>query len=131
MTPARDCAARADELSEREARLQESEERFSKIFYSSPTALFIARLRDGAILDVNDAFERMTGHLRAHCLGRTIAELGLITEDAREAFRTLLTSCGSLVTDGVPFRNSAGEERLGIGSAELIPLKGETARRGA
>ncbi len=115
----------ADELRERETRLQESEERFSRIFYSSPTALFIARLRDGSIFDVNDAFERMTGHLRAHCLGRTIAELGLITEDAREAFRTLLTSSGSLSTDGVPFRNSAGEHRLAIGSAELIPLKGE------
>ena len=115
----------ADELRERETRLQESEERFSRIFYSSPTALFIARLRDGSILDVNDAFERMTGHLRAHCLGRTIAELGLITEDAREALRALLTSSGSLSTDGVPFRNSAGEHRLAIGSAELIPLKGE------
>jgi len=116
----------AEELREREIRLQESEERFSRIFYSSPTALFIARLRDGSIFDVNDAFERMTGHLRAHCLGRTIADLGLITEDAREAFRTLLTSSGSLSTDGVPFRNSAGEQRLAIGSAELIPLKGET-----
>jgi two-component system, cell cycle sensor histidine kinase and response regulator CckA len=114
------------ELRERESRLQESEERFSKIFYASPAALFIARLRDGAIFDVNDAFERMTGHLRARCLGRTVAELGLITEDAREAFRTLLTSAGSLFATGVPFRNSSGEERIAIGSAELIPLRDET-----
>jgi PAS domain S-box-containing protein len=116
----------ASELREREARLQESEERFSKIFYASPAALFIARLRDGAIFDVNDAFVRMTGHLRAHCLGRTVAELGLITEDAREAFRTLLTSAGSLFAAGVPFRNSDGQERIAIGSAELIPLRDET-----
>ncbi len=116
----------SDERSEREARLQESEERFSKIFYSSPAALFIARMRGGAILDVNDAFERMTGHLRAACVGRTVAELGLVTEGRREAIRNLLTSKGSLLSDGAPFRTSSGEERVGFGSAELIPLKGET-----
>ena len=69
----------------------------------------------------------MTGHLRAHCLGRTIAELGLITEDAREAFRTLLTSSGS-----APHRRRAGSAPAPASSAsaigsgrKLMPLKGE------
>ncbi len=36
--------------------LRESEEKFSKIFYSSPVPIAISRVSDGCYVDVNDAF---------------------------------------------------------------------------
>lgn len=60
-------------------------ERFSRIFFSSPTPIFVQEGRTGHILDVNQAFEKVMGYSREAVLGRRDAFLWL--QDARfEAF---------------------------------------------
>lgn len=54
----------------------ESEERFATIFYRSPVPLIITAMKDGRILDANDAYGQLTGYPRGQLLGRTTVELG-------------------------------------------------------
>jgi PAS domain S-box-containing protein len=46
------------------------QERFLRFFRSSPAALFVQSTRDGHIIDVNPAFERMTGYRRRQVTGK-------------------------------------------------------------
>jgi PAS domain S-box-containing protein len=67
----------AQDITERkrgEKALRDSEERFSKAFHKSPFGMNITRWRDGAILDVNDAWLNLLGWTREEILGRTTAE---------------------------------------------------------
>jgi PAS domain S-box-containing protein len=58
-----------------EAALRESEERFRKVFQSSPVAICITTLEDGCLLDANDAYWQLTGYKPEESLGRTASEL--------------------------------------------------------
>ncbi len=57
--------------------LRESEEKFSKIFYSSPVPIAISRLSDGGYVDVNDAFLKKIEFERNEVIGKTSIELGI------------------------------------------------------
>ncbi len=59
-----------------EARMHESEERFSTIFHSSPVGITLSRLSDGRLVDVNFAFLNMVGRSREESIGRTSREAG-------------------------------------------------------
>lgn len=70
------------EMTQQALRLSEegrtlSEARFTKIFRSSPLPFSITTLEEGRILEVNDAFEKRYGYLRAQLIGRTVSEIGL------------------------------------------------------
>ncbi|WP_334187982.1 PAS domain S-box protein [Noviherbaspirillum sp.] len=61
-----------------EQELRNSEQRFSKIFQSSPIAMFVTQVRGGyKVKDVNAAFERLFLRSREHVIGRSTAELSL------------------------------------------------------
>jgi len=59
-----------------ETALRQSEERFSKIFKSSPVPISITSLVDGHYLDANDAFLKLTRFSRDDLLKHTSTELG-------------------------------------------------------
>ena len=69
------------QLQEAEQRLQAllerdlGKERFSRIFFSSPAPIFVQSARNGHILDVNPAFERVMGYSREAVLARRDAFL--------------------------------------------------------
>jgi PAS domain S-box-containing protein len=63
-----------------EEALRKSEEKFSKFFYSSPTWVAFTRLPDGKFLEINRAFEKITGFSRDEVLGRNSLEIGLWRE---------------------------------------------------
>jgi PAS domain S-box-containing protein len=52
-----------------------SEDKFQKVFRSSPVPFSITTLAEGRFLDVNAAFELRYGYSRADVLGRTVHEL--------------------------------------------------------
>jgi PAS domain-containing protein len=69
-----------DELRERkhaETALRESEERFRKVFHSSPVAICITTLEDGRLLDANNAYWDLTGSRPEQAIGRNAKELKL------------------------------------------------------
>jgi PAS domain S-box-containing protein len=54
-----------------------SEEKFYKIFDSSPSLISITNLETGKIIDINSTFERVSGYKRKEILGKTTIELGM------------------------------------------------------
>jgi len=79
--------------------LREIEERFSKIFHSSPTTVVLARLADGCFLDVNEAFVHLFGYERAEAVGQTAIGLNLLVNPQdRHQIRQMLAD-GRLARD--------------------------------
>src|SRR5688572_9476283 len=63
------------ERKQMEVTLRESEERFRKIFHSSPVAICITTLEDGRLLDANSAYWNITGYKPEESIGRNAEEL--------------------------------------------------------
>ena len=66
-----------------ELALRQSEEKFSKAFYSSPIFLFICELETGTFIEVNDAYCAMLGYTREEMIGHSSLELGIISPGNR------------------------------------------------
>gem|GEM_PF-877941 len=63
------------ERKQMEVTLRESEERFRKIFHSSPVAICITTLEVGRLLDANSAYWNITGYKPEESIGRNAEEL--------------------------------------------------------
>ncbi len=110
-----------------EEALRRSEEKFSKIFRSSPDWMAISTLEDGRLIDVNDAFLRITGYSREEVIGKTSAQLGLwVDPEERRRVVELLREKNEIRNHEARFRLKSGEVRVFLRSAELIELDGET-----
>jgi PAS domain S-box-containing protein len=106
--------------------LRQSEERFSKAFHSSPAALSVGLLEDGKLIEVNDAFLRMTGHKRDEVIGKTTLELGFWSDsDDRVTMAGMLQERGAVTDFEIDFRKKSGEVRNGLFSVDLIELSGK------
>jgi PAS domain S-box-containing protein len=105
-----------------EEALRQSEERFSKAFHSSPTALSITQLENGRLLEVNAAFLRMTGFSRDEVIGRSTLELGLWDSQHRLMMIQGLREHRALQDLEIKFQKKSGEIRDGLLSVELIQL---------
>ncbi|MGH7947728.1 MAG: PAS domain S-box protein, partial [Candidatus Binataceae bacterium] len=65
---------------------QTSERKYRAVFDTSPEAMSIARARDGAMLEVNDAWLQTSGRTREEVIGRSALEFGLYADPSeREA----------------------------------------------
>ena len=118
--------AQAIERKRVEQDLRLSEEKFSKIFRSTPDAISITTLTGGRYLDVNNSFLQMSGYSREEVLGRTALELNLWADPQdRERLVSELQARGRLHDRESRFRLKSGEIRLGLLSAEIIELAGE------
>jgi PAS domain S-box-containing protein len=105
--------------------LKLSEEKFSKAFQASPDAINLTRL-DGALLDVNEAFTRMSGWTREEALGRTTLDLRLWADLAeRDRAMDLIRRNGSFNDLEASFRMKDGSRRTGILSGTIIHVDGQ------
>ncbi len=117
------------DISERkraEEAMQESERKFATLFRTAPTAIRLSSPPDGGFIDVNDAFEAMTGYSREEALGRTALDLGLFVnpQDREQLLRRLLAGDSVRNLEHV-FRRKSGELRVGSLSADLIEVSGQ------
>jgi PAS domain S-box-containing protein len=103
-----------------------SEEKFQKIFDSSPIAFSITTLEEGRFLEVNAAFEARYGYSCQEILGRTVNELKIWDDPAD---RRLLVA---ELQRGCPIRNvmtrlraKSGEIKLTAYSADRIEFDGQ------
>jgi two-component system cell cycle sensor histidine kinase/response regulator CckA len=110
-----------------ERALEASEARFAAAFNGSGVMMLITRLSDGGrIVDVNDAFVRMSGLTKEQVLGKTAAELGLFRDIAeRERIVGELARSGHVRNVEIPVVTPQGEETFGLFSADVIDLEGE------
>ena len=109
-----------------EEALSKSEEKFSKVFLTSPDWVTITTLAEGRYVDVNDAFLDMAGYSRDEVIGRTAIELG-IWVDLEERDRTIqrVRQEGQDSDSEVMFRMKSGEIRIMLRSSVAIELADE------
>jgi len=101
---------------------RESEERFAKIFRSSPLAITITTQADGRYLDVNKAFLQMLGYERKEVIGHSALGLN-VWVDPMDRIK-MLHSTESSKTIRTRMRTRGGDIREVSVSAELIELDG-------
>ncbi|PLX80685.1 MAG: hypothetical protein C0616_07270 [Desulfuromonas sp.] len=107
--PRQDCFAcvflDVTEHIEIENQLKNSEVRFRSAFVTIPDPVVLARLSDGKILDVNQAFEEIAGIPRVTAIGHNSDDLGLWDDPAmRELFRHQLQVHGEMINLETKFR---------------------------
>jgi PAS domain S-box-containing protein len=119
----------ATDITERkrsEEELRESEERFSKAFYSSPALLIITRLVDGCFLDANDSFLSAFEYERDEVIGKTVHDLNIYVEHPdRKKLIEELREQGALRGYESRARTKSGRILDLLVSVEPIKLKGE------
>ncbi len=113
-------------LDRSEAGRRVSEEKFQKIFHSSPIAFSITTLEEGRFLEVNAAFEARYGYSRQEVLGRTVTDLRIWDDPAdRRLLLTQLQRGGPLRNVITRLRAKSGELKLTAYSADRIDFEGQ------
>ncbi len=113
-------------LRQAQRQLHVSEEKFAKIFYASPDALAITRLRDGRLLEVNPGFTQLTGYSASEALQRSTLDLGLWVAPAdRQRLLRRLEHDGSVHQMPVPLRARDQQQRLCELSCQPLQIDGE------
>jgi PAS domain S-box-containing protein len=113
-------------LRQSEAGRRVSEEKFQKIFHSSPVAFSITTLEEGRFLEVNAAFEARYGYSRQEVLGRTVYQLKIWDDPAdRRLLLTHLQRGGPLRNVITRLRAKSGEIKLTAYSADRIEFDGQ------
>ena len=104
----------------------QSEQRFAKVFRSSPIAFSITTVDEGRFVDINEAFERRYGYSRQELLGRTVFDIG-IWDNPTERAQLLneITDRGHLRNRITRFRKYTGEVLDTIYSTDIIELDGQ------
>ena len=105
---------------------KQAEEKFHKIFMTTPDCIAITRMKDGLILDVNMGFDEMTGWNGNNAIGRTSYEINFWNDTAdRDFMINELRSGRDIMHREFEFRRSDGSVRFGIYSARSIKIDGE------
>jgi PAS domain S-box-containing protein len=110
-----------------EESLRASEERFLKIFDSSPVLATISSFRDGTLQDANRNFCEAFGFRREELVGQSTVSLGIWKDPERRAELLARLAAGSPVSnEEIVCRHRDGAERTILVSAERVQVGGET-----
>lgn len=113
-------------LAQSEDSRKSSEEKFQKVFRSSPIPFSITTLKEGRFLDVNAAFERRYGYSRVEVLGHTVHELRIWEDPGdRELMLAQLNKGGPIQNVITRLRTKSGEIKITAYSADRIQFEGQ------
>jgi PAS domain S-box-containing protein len=104
-----------------------SEDKFHKVFRSSPIPFSITTVNEGRFVDVNAAFEYRYGYSRAEVIGRTVGELR-IWEDPKDRALMIaqLQQRGPIRNVITRLRTKSGEIKTTAYSADKIQFDGQS-----
>ena len=103
-----------------------SEERFHKVFGSSPSLLFLIGYDRGQILEVNQNFVDQTGYDREEVIGSSVSQLNLLfSSESWGHIIDLLERDKEIVDIEILFKNKSDRCRIGLLSAQAIDLAGQ------
>ena len=103
-----------------------SEDRFQKVFRSSPVPFSITTVADGRFVDVNAAFECRYGYSRAEVLGRTVHELRIWEDSSDRALMVAQLQRGPVRNVITRLRTKSGQIKTTTYSADKIQFDGQT-----
>jgi len=103
-----------------------SEDKFTKVFRSSPIAFSITTVDEGRFIEVNQAFERRYGYSNKDLVGRTVSDISVWGNPAERAeMLNEVRSQGQVRNRITRFRTRSGELLYTIYSADIIELDGQ------
>lgn len=115
-----------EQLAEAQRALKSSEERYRTVFQASLDCIAIRRQRDGAIIDVNQAYLDMLGFDLSEVIGHSCSELNLWAEPgARERMDDVLLQNGSFRDARTRYRRKNGDLIWVLISSSRIEIEGE------
>ena len=124
---------RIEDLRQAQAALVQSEEgrrvfeeKFQKVFCSSPVPFSITTLAEGRFLDVNAAFEHRYGYSRAEVLGRTVHELRIWEDPSDRALMVAQLQRGPIRNVITRLRTKSGEIKTTAYSADKFQFDGQS-----
>jgi PAS domain S-box-containing protein len=104
-----------------------SEEKFTKVFNLSPAMVIITCKRDEKILEINPAFEKITGYMRNEALGKTTADLNIwVNTQDHEKLLEELTANRKISNYELSFRKKNGELIQTLYFGEIIQTNNES-----
>ncbi|MBN2013240.1 PAS domain S-box protein [candidate division KSB1 bacterium] len=109
-----------------EAALRMSEARFSSIFHLSPLAIALTQTDGNILIDVNEAWQSLTGYSRDEAVGHNPIDLNAWTNpDERDRLVKALTAQSSVHNFEMQMIQKSGAIRDLLMSAEQINVAGE------
>lgn len=106
-----------------ETALRQSEERFAKSFRLSPVPATICALSDLRVIEVNEAYAKITGYAEEEIVGRSSAELGVWEDRATQTrFRQTVEKEGSVRNIDLQLRTREGAAVDCALSAEVVTI---------
>ncbi len=109
------------EKKQMEKELIESESRFYLAFQSSPIATAISSLSEGKFVDVNPAFEKISGYSKQEIIGKTSIQLNLwANPEERKGFIEKLRKQKVVLNQRVTFQNRKGEKVFSFFTAFIL-----------
>ena len=113
-----------------ENQLRQNEEKFKTVFKYSSDAISIGLLSDGRYLNVNDEFCRMLRLPAEKIVGRTVVQLGILSEAQQDGFISVLRQRGAIRNHEVTLTDHDGIPRRLLVSAVVVELDGNKCALG-
>jgi PAS domain S-box-containing protein len=108
-----------------ETNLRESEEKFSKVFHSSPVGMTLSTKAEGRYLDVNDTFLELLQRSREEVIGHTAMELRVwVSSEQRDTFLSELKAGDRTHHIEVRWHTKSGQIREVVMSGEEVVIGG-------
>ncbi|MBW4659505.1 MAG: PAS domain S-box protein [Drouetiella hepatica Uher 2000/2452] len=102
--------------------LKASEEKFAKMFHSTPDPIVIAT-QEGHYLEVNDAFVEVFGYSRAEVIGRKVSEVELwVCPEERKHYVRSIEALGRIKNQEYMFRKKTGAVLTALFSTETVNI---------
>ncbi len=93
-----------------EDEISQKEEQFTTIFNFSPIAMSLSTIESGTFLNVNEAFEKLSGYSREELIGKTALELGVwIVDKDRQQVIQYVAANGFLDGREIKYRIKGGK----------------------
>lgn len=106
-----------------ERELRASEKKFNKAFLCVPDPISITTMKTGTFIDINDAFEELSGYSRQQIIGWTVSEMDFWVDDnEREKMLIALKDTGHVRDIAVNLRHESGDIRECLLSVEKIKI---------
>lgn len=119
-----------EDISERkrvETLLKETTDRLSTIFKEIPSSLSISTLDEGRYMEVNDAFEHISGFSRNEAIGKTSIELGILNSQTREKIKKEVIKEGAVRNFEININRKQGDSITGLFAGRVINVNGSPA----